>query len=132
MATRTEHHIQKAHRNFDSARVEPRADWKVTKLFYAALHMVEAVAAAEGRHSRNHLDREMFLRHGHRREWNHYARLKDRASTARYVPTMFPMTAEQVCHQIEGRHFRAIRLWASARLGRGTFQAADAEGLLAE
>lgn len=76
--------------------------WAAVVAFYAAVHLVEQLAARDGRHNADHRDRDVYLA-GHR-DHNEiqadFAALLRASKTARYLPVnrylaAFPGTATQ-------------------------------------
>ncbi len=87
-------------------------------LFYSALHLVEAVAASEGKHNRDHSRREVFLKRDHVAMWKHYRPLHEASEKVRYLAGgQIGMTAEQVEHQLRRKNLRAFELWSAKVLG---------------
>ncbi|MCC7371114.1 MAG: hypothetical protein IT306_22050 [Chloroflexi bacterium] len=87
MPNRAEH-LAKAQANEAlslSLQSGPALDWSVTILFYAALHLVEAVLAPQA-HSRTHIERDGRVRQHPllRPIYGQYRELKDASLLARY------------------------------------------------
>jgi len=114
-------HKKQAERNlaFYEAIPDDFPEWKSVALFYAALHVVDMVAAAQGVHPRNHDDREYnFLRPRYHKVWNQYRKLFAASRKARYLAGgQFDMNTGHVEHQLRGRAFKHIVLWAIEELG---------------
>jgi hypothetical protein len=62
-------------------------DWAITAFFYAALHLVEAILAQSGEHSRNHVARDSTIaRHPALRAiYGRYRYLETLSRDARYL-----------------------------------------------
>jgi hypothetical protein len=58
--------------------------WAATVAFYAALHLVDRLAARVNLHPANHTDRNSFVTSQHRPIWNAYNALYGASRTARY------------------------------------------------
>ena len=63
--------------------------WATTIAFYCALHLVEAALAVEGRHSEDHMVRNMHLKTTRKLQniWRNYKPLYDNSLKARYLTT---------------------------------------------
>jgi hypothetical protein len=87
-------------------------------LFYSALHHVEAVAAASGKHLRTHRQREDFLKNEHPKMWKFYRVLWQASEQARYLADGgFTMNSSAVEDYLRKKHHTALELWASSQLG---------------
>ncbi len=60
------------------------ACWAATVAFYAALHLVDRLAARANYHPPNHTDRNAFVAGQHRPIWSAYNALYQASRTARY------------------------------------------------
>ena len=103
------------------------ARWMTTTVFYAAVHVVEAVfAEIEGSHSENHHERNARLRgdRRYRNLWQHYKRLLRESMIARYLESDHPRanvddfrTAEAVIRELHGHHLKQIVASAGRLIG---------------
>jgi len=92
-------HIDKARYNGGVARrleAIPVYDWAVTTMFYSALHLVDAVLAANNIHPTTHADRNNRIQRNPAlaAHWRDYRHLRDRSEDARY--RCLPFTAIDV------------------------------------
>jgi hypothetical protein len=81
---------------------QPRIDWALIALFYAAMRYVEAYLATLGQHLRSHTTRDVHLGRIH----TEYQDLKFYGYAARYET--FRFKAEDVTNQA-AKHFAAIK-----------------------
>lgn len=108
-------HEQRARENEDfvihrlDMRIDVNRSWMVAALFYAALHWVEAYFASQGKHAKNHGQREAMivadaaLGQGF---WRLYGTLSDRSQDARYELKVF---SPAEVNDLQVRHLAAIK-----------------------
>jgi hypothetical protein len=81
-------HRQKAERNAALARsldVAAYPEWVAVAAFYAAVHLVERLAACGNLHHQNHPDRSWYVQRHHRAIYPAYQALFDAGHAARYA-----------------------------------------------
>ena len=85
-------HVQAAQENqraIDhlSEKIDEFPQWVTTIAFYKALHIVEAILAAEGKHCDDHAARNLLLKSTRRFQhiWKHYRPLFNDSLVARYL-----------------------------------------------
>jgi hypothetical protein len=84
--------------------------WSATMLFYAALHISEAVFEQEGQHCTNHGDRARYIKERHKPLWSSYHRLQNESEKARYLEGgAFLLTPSQVEHELRKGQLTKIR-----------------------
>jgi hypothetical protein len=99
------------------AAVDPA--WAAVVAFYAAVHLVERLAAADPRgpvHHRNHKDRDDYVQRRHRKILNDYGALRDASETSRYgTVNQFDsqFTAATVQSQLIDTHLVAIEQYVT-------------------
>jgi hypothetical protein len=106
----------------DSGLSATSPEWAAVVAFYAAVHLVERLAAAEARgpvHHRTHADRFRYLRahRQHRSILREYAELQDASEISRYgtinqFRASYPGAAVQ--DQLIDVHLRAIEEYVAA------------------
>jgi hypothetical protein len=79
-------------------------------VFYAAVHRVEEACATHGHDSRDHKERDDYIRRNCIQIWQPYLRLKNESLKARYLEGgVFSLTADQVRKQlIEGQYPKIV------------------------
>jgi hypothetical protein len=84
-------------------------DWKAVAMFYVAVHLVERLRARHSepkqRDSKDHVDRNGFVKESHRQIHEAYRDLFDASLTARYYPQsqfakQFP-TVDPLAHHLQ-------------------------------
>lgn len=117
---RAKHAFNRAFLNTGLAVVNP--DWAAVVAFYAAVHLIERLAAAESRgpgHHRSHTNRRLYLmRHRqHRQVFNDYDTLQDAAEISRYgTAAQFTarFSAATVQSELIDTHLAAIEDYVNA------------------
>jgi len=129
---------QKAHINqcrhneeaikFLSGRIDDFPDWVAVVAFYKALHAIETVFAAEGKHYSKHTERNSAIRKHPKLKgiWNNYRLIKSASRIARYLTedegaSVFPcfagyMTPEQVKTTLLEGHLVTVETAARAAM----------------
>lgn len=114
-------------------KLEEFPQWVATVAFYKALHIVEAVLAAEGKHTDEHKVRNRLLKTTPKYEhiWKHYRPLFNDSMIARYLrhdenmPTYEVFSTylppAQVRSQILNHHLRQVERSARTLLGDPDF-----------
>lgn len=127
-------HTQAARENqraidYLSEKIDEFPQWVTTIAFYKALHIVEAILAAEGRHCDDHAARNLLLKTTRRFQhiWKHYRPLFNDSLIARYLredgnsPTydVFAtyLSPGEVRAQVLGHRLRQIEQSARTLLG---------------
>jgi len=116
-------HLELAAANFVSFQdVRIDARWRVSMLFYSALHQVCAVQCRKGTRIARHTDRADWLFMQSKKIGTRYEELRTASEIARYQPGPFQYSPEQVA--IGGHLFRKlyqpIATWAATQ---GSFRA---------
>ena len=86
MGTKADHQNKAEHNQDFLQTIDKKKypDWVVTVAFYKAVHCVERLFAATGKHSDNHRDRHDSLKREHPDIWQHYLPLYTLSRRARY------------------------------------------------
>jgi hypothetical protein len=111
-------HLQFWHSNDALSRRlerESEFDWSLTTMFYAALHLVDAVLSREGAHPLTHAARQSAVR-GHpllARHWSNYRLLEDLSRDARYNCVSF---SAAVVRRLRVEHFEPLEQTLRASL----------------
>lgn len=86
MGTRADHSEKADHNQKFLSSIDQKEfpDWFVTVAFYKALHLIEKLFAAHGRHSDNHRDRHDNLKRDWQDIWREYRPLYTLSRRARY------------------------------------------------
>src|SRR5260370_32852291 len=103
MPSASEHQIKASHnRAFLNSITDPAfCDWMAVAAFYTAVHLVEALFALQGQHSKDHRGRNRAVRSKLRPIHKHYRSLYNLSMVARYYEaSKFKLTAPLVKSQV--------------------------------
>ena len=97
------------------------SDWLVTQNFYAALHLVAALAETDNETHEGHEDRNEYVNRRLRPAFSAYRRLSDKSRDARYDGRLFSV---QELAELRG-HFATVRDNVARPLGRAGCDLSD-------
>lgn len=116
-------HLSKAEHDLKAYEAIPSGfpEWRATALFYAAVHLVEALTKTEGTSHVCHVERAQTIKKKYAVLWRPYSRLQQESEKGRYLTrrkcsALFSLDAEQVEEQLHQGCLVPIQTFVNARI----------------